>query len=103
MPRSAYSFTTESSSSLRRSRSGGRAIDASLLASGLQAGGLQIQVAPCHSTHEQAYQRAERPALIELLSNLGAFVCFRDDVVAGHGETAGRTLNPGPRGAGCQL
>src|SRR4051812_47324998 len=103
MPRSAHSFTTASSSSWRRSRSGGRAIDAPLLASGFEAGGLQIEVAPCHSTHEQPHQRAERPALIELLANLSASVGFRYDVVAGHGQTAGRALHPGPRGAGSQL
>src|SRR5258705_10080301 len=83
MPRSAHSFTTASSSSWRRSRSGGRAIDGPLLASGLEARRLQLEVALRHPAHEQPHRGANRPALIELLSNARAPVGFGDDFMAG--------------------
>src|ERR1700761_7555965 len=88
MPRAAHSFTTASSSSWRRTRSGARATDAPLLASGLEARCLQIQVAPGHSTHRQSYQRADRPALVELLSHLCALFGLRLDMVARHRHAA---------------
>src|SRR6478609_10218684 len=94
MPCAATSITTASSSSCRRSRSAARAIDAPLLASDLQARRLQFEVAPCHPTHQQAHDRADRPALVELLPNLGSPVRFLDDVMAGHGHPAGRALYP---------
>src|SRR3981189_916772 len=89
MPFAAHSFTTASSSSWRRSRSGGRAIGAPPLAAGLEAVRLQREVAPRHPAHEQTHQRTNRPALVELLSNAGAPVGFGDDFVAGHGQAAG--------------
>ena len=73
MPPAANSSTTASSSSWRRSRSGGRAIEvAQLLASGLEALGLQFEVAPRHPAHEQAHQGTDGTALVELLTNPGA-------------------------------
>src|SRR5690348_17692203 len=68
IPRSAHCFTTASSNSWRRARSGARATDAPLLASSLEPFCLEIQVAPCYSTHEQTHQRAQRSTLIELLT-----------------------------------
>src|SRR5262249_11030525 len=103
MPRTATSFTTASSSSWRRARSGARAIDAPLLTSGLEARRLQFEVARCHSTHQQPHDRAERPALVELLPNLGSPVRLLDDVMAGHGHPAGRALYPCPGRTRCQL
>src|SRR5215207_5303136 len=89
MPCAAHSFTTASSSSWRRSRSGGRAIGVPLLASGLEAGRLELEIAPRHPAHEQTHQRADRPALVDLLPNSGALVGFRDDLMAGLGQSAG--------------
>src|SRR6476659_2560363 len=37
---------------------------------------LQFEVAPAHSTHKQPHYGANRPALVELLPNLGAAVRF---------------------------
>src|SRR5258705_5304147 len=94
MPFAATSCTTASSSSWRRSRSGGRAITAPLLASGLEAVRLQREVAPRHPAHEQTHQRTNRSALVELLSNPGAPVGFGDDFVAGHRQSAAGPLDP---------
>ena len=75
MPRTANSSTTASSSSWRRSRSGGRAIEVvQALASALQTRGLQFQITPGHPAHEQPDQRSDRPALVDLLTNSGAAV-----------------------------
>src|ERR1700754_680051 len=103
IPRAATSFTTASSSSWRRSRSGARAIDAPLLASGLETLCLQFEVAPCHSAHQHANDRAERPALVELLPNSGAPVRFLDDAMTRDGHPAGRALHPSPRRTRGQL
>src|SRR3981189_472496 len=83
MPFAAHSFTTASSSSWRRSRSGGRAIGAPLLTSCFEARRLQCEVAPRHPAHEQPHHGANRTALVELLSNPGAPVGFWDDVMTG--------------------
>src|SRR5690348_17760314 len=100
IPRSAHCFTTASSNSWRRARSGARATDAPLLASSLEPFCLEIQVAPCYSTHEQTHQRAQRSTLIELLTHLGARLGLRLDLVARHRDAAGRALHPGPRRPG---
>src|SRR6478672_10994307 len=98
MPPTANSSTTASSSSWRRSRSRGRAIEVmQMLASALETLGLQFEIAPCHPAHEQADHGTDGTTLIDLLTNAGAVRGDGSDVVAGHRQPAGRALHPGPR------